>query len=102
MPAGIGFPVVGQVIITSMIASESMISGIGILTAGVRTNRYTWVEWAGGQRELYDDNADLYQLKNRGRQRRARRARRSLSQLTAMLARCTGASCRSAEQQPAS
>jgi arylsulfatase A-like enzyme len=68
---------------------------------GVRTRRYTWAEWANGERELYDLIADPYQLRNIAGARGLNDLRARLSALTAMLSTCAGATCRDAERRPA-
>lgn len=64
--------------------------------AGVRTQRYVYLEHANGERELYDLLRDRFQLANRS-------ANRALAPVTAALARrlsalrtCRGAVCRAA------
>src|SRR4051794_34258918 len=76
------------------------LSRVGIPSwQGVRTRRYTYVEYATGERELYDDNADPYQLRNFAATADpgllARLARR-----TAALADCKGDGCRTFEDAP--
>ena len=66
---------------------------------GVRTDRYTYVEYDTGERELYDDAADPHQLRNIagtvGPKLLAKLARR-----TAALAACEGEGCRTLEDAP--
>jgi arylsulfatase A-like enzyme len=63
---------------------------------GVRTRQYTYVEYDTGERELYDNTADPYQLNNL-----AQTADRSLvgelSTLTAQLNICRADDCRQLE-----
>jgi arylsulfatase A-like enzyme len=66
---------------------------------GVRTDRYTWVEWANGARELYDNLADPYQLENLAWSLGLDELRAELARLTATLASCRGEACRKAELQ---
>jgi hypothetical protein len=66
---------------------------------GVRTRRYTYVEYATGEKELYDDVADPYQLRNMaGTARPALLAK--LHTLTAALTTCKGDGCRTLEDAP--
>ena len=63
---------------------------------GLRSRQFTYVEYATGDRELYDNYADPLQLENlAGSASSAFLAQ--LSARTARLARCAGASCREAE-----
>jgi N-acetylglucosamine-6-sulfatase len=68
---------------------------------GVRTSRYTYVEWTSGDRELYDRREDPYQLQNRlrvhsGAVRHPRYARvlADLQRRFAALRDCRGPACR--------
>jgi hypothetical protein len=65
----------------------------------VRTRRYTYVEYATGERELYDNATDPYQLENIAKTADpgllARLARR-----TAALAACKDGGCRTLEDAP--
>jgi N-acetylglucosamine-6-sulfatase len=62
---------------------------------GIRSTRYTWTEWANGDRELYDNQVDPYQVNN------IAGLDPSLDSLLANLAaralNCAGTSCRTAE-----
>jgi arylsulfatase A-like enzyme len=60
---------------------------------GVRTARHTYVEYATGERELYDLQADPYQLDN-GIDGAPRDLVRGLADRAAALQGCRGASCR--------
>jgi arylsulfatase A-like enzyme len=61
--------------------------------AAIRTRDYLYVEYVTGERELYDLNADPYQLESL--HTRADPALiEALSQQLARLAACAGASCR--------
>lgn len=66
---------------------------------GTRTDRYTWVEWADGSRELYDNRTDPYQLANLAYDPGTTALRGRLAGLTASLATCRAAACRSAEDR---
>lgn len=66
---------------------------------GARTDQYTWVEWADGSRELYDDLADPYQLTNLAYDPASTDLRSRLADMTAGLAACRGATCVAAEGQ---
>ena len=64
--------------------------------SGLRTQDYVYVEYATGDRELYDLRRDPFELENLA----ARTDQRILAELAARLTalrRCTAASCRSAE-----
>jgi hypothetical protein len=66
---------------------------------GIRTVRYTYVEYVTGERELYDDVRDPDQLQNLA----ATADRHLLSELHARvseLVTCRAASCREAENAP--
>ena len=66
---------------------------------GVRTSRYTYAEYATGERELYDTAADPFQLENvAGSADPALLAR--LGRLTAALNGCRGVKCRRLEDAP--
>jgi arylsulfatase A-like enzyme len=66
---------------------------------GVRTRQYTYVEYATGEKELYDNGADPYQLRNVAKTADpallAKLARR-----TAALATCESNGCRTLEDAP--
>jgi arylsulfatase A-like enzyme len=64
----------------------------------VRSGRYTYVEYATGDRELYDNVADPYQLQNRYCASSAD-LRNALSGLLGRLRGCSGASCRQIENE---
>jgi arylsulfatase A-like enzyme len=61
--------------------------------AGLRTASYKYVEYANGERELYDLAADPYELRNRASEL-APAVRSRLSKLLAGLRHCAGQSCR--------
>lgn len=60
---------------------------------GVRTDRYTFVRWPNGTRELYDRLLDPYQLDNRAGVRRYGPVERALAGRLRALASCVGAEC---------
>jgi arylsulfatase A-like enzyme len=64
--------------------------------AGIRTSRYTYVEFANGERELYDNLRDRHQLVNQAANRAMSAARAGLARRLAVLRKCRGASCRGA------
>lgn len=64
--------------------------------SAIRTARWLWVEYTGGDRELYDLAADPAQLRSRHADARYARTRRVLAAQLADLRRCAGASCRRA------
>jgi arylsulfatase A-like enzyme len=66
---------------------------------GLRSRRYTYVEYKTGHRELYDNTNDPHQLRNLARIADAALLRR-LSARTAELAACQAAACRAAEDRP--
>ncbi len=72
--------------------------GIPTLHA-LRTRDLTYVEYATGERELYDLRRDPYQLQN-SVQRAGQELVGQLSSLLAGLKRCAGAACRAAEDSP--
>jgi arylsulfatase A-like enzyme len=61
---------------------------------GVRTDRYTYVEWAGGFTELYDRDADPFQLDNIAGASAYARVQDELSARVAALKGCAGDTCR--------
>ena len=60
----------------------------------VRTQRWLYVRWHGGSRELYDLQRDPDQMHSRHAGRRHRQIRRRLARKLRALARCAGESCR--------
>jgi len=66
---------------------------------GVRTPRYTYVRYATGERELYDDLADPWQLQSLDKAAPAPLLS-GLDALASTLAGCAGAACRAAEDPP--
>lgn len=60
---------------------------------GVRTDRYTFVRWPNGSRELYDRRRDPYQLRNLADSRRYGPVERALAGRLRALASCVGAEC---------
>ena len=66
---------------------------------GLRSARYTYIEYKTGDRELYDNLNDPYQLRNIARTVNAALLQQ-LSTRTAELAGCRAAACRAAEDRP--
>lgn len=64
---------------------------------GVRTDRYTWVEWANGARELYDHLQDPNNLTNRARASNLAGVRSTLSTIADRLSDCAAQECRNIE-----
>ena len=64
---------------------------------GVRTARYTWVEWANGERELYDHVQDLHNLNNLATASNLSGLRMTLSSIARRLNTCAGTTCRNIE-----
>jgi N-acetylglucosamine-6-sulfatase len=60
----------------------------------VRTERWLYVRWHGGSRELYDLRRDPNQMRSLHAGRRHRRVRRVLARKLRKLAHCAGESCR--------
>ena len=60
----------------------------------VRTKRYLYVEYLGGERELYDLRADPGELQNRARDPAMAAVRADLARRLHRLQSCAGASCR--------
>jgi arylsulfatase A-like enzyme len=71
--------------------------GAHAVFAGVRTLRYKYVEYWTGVRELYDLDADPYELENIAATASANLLA-SLSSLVRDLTSCAGAACRAAEE----
>ena len=61
---------------------------------GVRTDRYAYMEYPNGEREMYDLDRDPNQLRSLQVDPRYRRERAALARLLADLAACDGAGCR--------
>jgi N-acetylglucosamine-6-sulfatase len=59
----------------------------------IRTERWLYVEYRGGARELYDLVRDPHQLRSLHRDRALRRQREALSRRLRRLARCAGPGC---------
>jgi N-acetylglucosamine-6-sulfatase len=62
----------------------------------LRTQSFSWVRYANGERELYDMRNDPYQLNSRDPSKNRSLVRRYNSRLD-KLATCAGAECRAAE-----
>jgi N-acetylglucosamine-6-sulfatase len=60
----------------------------------LRNYRYVYVEYANGERELYDLQRDPYQLQSRHADRRYRTVRRMLARRLEALRSCRGRGCR--------
>jgi N-acetylglucosamine-6-sulfatase len=78
---------------------EDPVSGISLKSLyhpyeGVRTRRYLYVEYANGERELYDLARDPFQLSNQAENPAFAVRRRKLAGLVARLRHCRGADCR--------
>ena len=65
---------------------------------GVRTRRWTYVEYATGERELYDVRTDPDEVRNLAGTRPA--LERALARQVAELRRCGGSGCRRVEDRP--
>jgi N-acetylglucosamine-6-sulfatase len=59
----------------------------------IRTDRWLYVEYRGGQRELYDLDQDPYQLRSLHRLKAYDRLESRLARRLARLARCVGSGC---------
>lgn len=66
---------------------------------GLRTDRYTYVEYSTGERELYDRESDPAELSNLAATSPPALLHR-LHERLAELERCRGATCRSVEERP--
>jgi arylsulfatase A-like enzyme len=66
---------------------------------GIRTRDYLYVEYATGERELYDMRRDPYQLQNLDATADPQ-VRAQLSAWLAVLSQCRGADCRNGERAP--
>jgi N-acetylglucosamine-6-sulfatase len=67
--------------------------------AGIRTNRYTYVEYFNGEGEFYDRTVDPYQLDNTYPTMDPR-LKGTLHDRLRALKKCSGSECRSIEAQP--
>ena len=61
---------------------------------GVRTDRYMYADYGGGQRELYDLRKDPYELQNAASDPAYARVSAALARLLGGLAKCAGETCR--------
>jgi N-acetylglucosamine-6-sulfatase len=61
---------------------------------GVRVGRYKYVQYASGERELYDLRSDPYELRSLAGERRYRDVVAWMAARTRELASCSGESCR--------
>ena len=77
-------------------AMEAFAEGIPELH-GIRTARYTYVELATGEKELYDHTVDPYELNNIASTASPSLLASLHTQLAALQA-CSGNSCRTADQ----
>jgi N-acetylglucosamine-6-sulfatase len=66
---------------------------------GVRTERWKWIEWATGDRELYDLTADPDELHNKAASAGYAPTAAALAALSQQLATCAGGGCRALELQ---
>jgi len=60
----------------------------------VRTDRWLWIEYSGGPRELYDLRGDPYELHSLDASPAYQPVRAALHRVLLRLVRCRGASCR--------
>jgi N-acetylglucosamine-6-sulfatase len=67
--------------------------------AGIRTDRYTYVEYFSGEGEFYDRGVDPYQLVNNYPSMNAA-LKSALHDRLLVLKKCSGSTCRSIEAQP--
>jgi hypothetical protein len=65
----------------------------------MRTEEHLYVEYANGERELYDLREDSYQLNNRYGAAQPELVRRLRERLEALWG-CSGGNCRAAEDGP--
>jgi arylsulfatase A-like enzyme len=77
---------------TTRLIEKASPDGTSWLYQGVRTHRYTYVEWGEGFRELYDHRTDPYELNNLAHSHPQAEAR--LASQLAVLKDCAGADCR--------
>jgi N-acetylglucosamine-6-sulfatase len=77
----------------------AMASDEGPIYGAVRTARYKYIEYVKGYRELYDLNKDPYELNNLA-ESADQALLDQLSTLAHRLYACSGASCRTIEQEP--
>ena len=68
---------------------------------GVRTDRYLWVQWGSGERELYDLRADPFELRSLHRDPAYAGVRAALTAEVKRLRRCRGARCLGLSRVPA-
>jgi arylsulfatase A-like enzyme len=60
---------------------------------GIRVGRWKWIEYANGERELYDVLGDPYELENRAADPGLAKLRRTLHRIFEDAASCAGAAC---------
>lgn len=61
--------------------------------AAVRAGQYKWVEYMSGERELYDLEADPYELTSQHNNVAYRSVRNTLKQMVSILEDCSGSTC---------
>jgi arylsulfatase A-like enzyme len=77
-----------------LLIESPLLEGSDEIYTAIRTDRYIWIEYRNGDRELYDLNHDPSELNNLQADRAHRSVRTQLSEKLARLRTCTGASCR--------
>jgi N-acetylglucosamine-6-sulfatase len=89
-----GRPILHEGLVDSDVDSDGTRRGrkVGRYYA-IRTDRFLYVQWRGGARELYDLARDPGELNSRHADRRYRRVRAQLSREVQRLRHCAGAGC---------
>jgi len=89
-----GRPILHEGLVDSDIDSDTVRRGrsVGRFYA-IRTDRFLYVQWRGGARELYDLARDPKELHSRHGDRRYRRVRDKLSREVQQLRHCRGPDC---------
>ena len=76
-----------------LLIESPLLEGPDVIYTAIRTERYIWIEYANGDRELYDLAHDPHELNSRHADPAYKSVRAQLSEKLARLRTCSGASC---------
>ncbi len=77
-----------------LLIESPLLEGTDEIYTAIRTDRYIWIEYRNGDRELYDLNHDPNELNNLQADPAYQSVRAALTKKLARLRTCVGASCR--------